>query len=160
MFELKQKGAGLVEVVVGAAIVTLVVISLLATYGLYLTQGLENVGRVQAALISEEGIEALKFMRDASWTTNIVPLTASSTYYLVYSGGIWDSTTSPVMIDGKFVRTFTLYNVSRDTNSNIVTSGGTNDPGTKKATVSVSWRISTGTTTKQVSTYLFDLYGN
>lgn len=148
------------EVVVGAAIMVLVFLSLVSAYAMYLRGGLANPNRIQAALLAEEGIEALKYLRDGSWNTNINSLTIGSPYYLDFSAGTWKATTTPSSIDGKFARTFVLNSVMRNASSDIVLSGGTNDTGARLAKVSVSWHSADGTITSNISSYIFNLYGN
>ena len=46
---------------------------------------------------------------------------------------------------GIFARSVVLENVQRDVNSNIVSAGGIEDPGTKKVTVTISWLAKTKT---------------
>ena len=155
-----KKGTTLVEVIVAAAILVLVVLSLVSAYLFSLREGLGVTQRVQAPLLAEEGIEAMKWLRDGGWSTNITPLSPGSTYYLVATSSVWQATTSPSMLFGKFQRTMTLYNVNRDTNGDIVSSGGVLDAGTKKVVVTVSWFSAGGTTTRTISTYLTNLFSD
>ena len=152
----------LIEVILGAAIVLFVVTSVVSAYITYLRVGLANVKRVQAAFLLEEGIEALRTMRDAGYTANIASLSTTTNYYLAFatSTNLWQSTTSPAFIDGIFGRTVGIADVSRDTGGVIVTSGGSFDSGTKKITISVSWNSPQGTTTKSISAYISNLFNN
>ena len=63
-------------------------------------------------------------------------------------------------VDNIFERIFTIENVGRDANDDIIGSGGINDPDTKKIVVSVSWRGRNGTTTESMSTYITNLFSN
>ena len=102
-------------------------------------------------------MDAVKILRDTSWSSGIGNLTVGSNYFFSYNGTTWVSTANNVYIDGIFERKFSLNNVYRDANDDIAVSG-TLDSGTKKATVSVSWRGRTGTTTKSASFYLTDFF--
>lgn len=96
--------------------------------------------KAQALAVAEEGIEAVRTIRDAGWTANIDSLTFGSTYYVATSSGQWILTaTDPGLIANAYARTVVIDNVSRDINDEIVTAGGTDDPGTKKVTVTVTW---------------------
>jgi hypothetical protein len=111
-------------------------------------------------MLLDEGAEALRLMRDDGWTTNIASLTVDTPYRLAWNNA-WTATTSTALIDNYFDRTFTLSSVSRDASSyDIVSSGGTADTNTKKATVSVSWNDGSGTTTKSVELYLYNRFAN
>lgn len=84
---------------------------------------------------AQEGIEGSKAIADYSWTTfrNAV----GSNHGLVKSSGLWTySGTSDTL--GAFTRVIAVTDVQRDGNGNIVSSGGNNDPLTKKVTVTVS----------------------
>lgn len=140
-----------------SAVLLLVVVSVMGAYSAYLRHGLLAVERVQAALLLEEGMEALRVMRDNGYTTYISTLSTSTAYRFSFDT-TYHATTTATLIDSTFDRTFRLSDVYRDTAGNIVSSGGVYDPGTKKAAVSVSWKTSSGTTTKSISTYLINLF--
>lgn len=156
----RKRGLSLIEVVVGAGIIGTSLVTVIFIYGSLTRMSYDNTARIQAAMLAEEGIEAVKTMRDFGWNSKISPLTNGSTYRLAYTNGAWSATTSTALIDNKFERTFVLAAVSRDINSNIVTSGGTNDTGTRKVTVSVAWSNGSATTTKTLESYIFNTFSN
>lgn len=154
----KNKGGfGMIEVVVGASIISLVAFSVASVATISTRLSNENANNTKAAFLMEEGVEAVKIMRDASWV-NISSLNTTNDYYLTFNGLNWATTTSNVFIDGVFERKLRLEGVNRDANQDIVTSGGTLDPDIKKITVSVSWRVRSATTTKSISTYLTNMF--
>ncbi len=157
-----SKGFGLIEVVVGAAIITASVLALIDAYNTYATYALNNSRNIQAALLAEEGIEAVKFLRDNSWSVKIAPLASTSVYYLSWNAGAWNlTTTTQSYVDGMFLRTLLVAAVNRDASSqDIVLTGGTTDPYTKKITVNVEYPTSKGTTTRSVSAYITNLFSN
>lgn len=153
-----QRGFGLVEVLVGAAIISGVLISLLGVAGNFVRVSHATVKATQAAYLLEEGMEAVRLIRDEGWTENIVPLTVGTLYYLEWSGTSWVATTSPVSIDDMFERSFVLENVYRDGNDDIAGSG-TIDSNTRALTVTVSWRgTGQATTSKSLSTYITNFF--
>ena len=153
-----DQGLTLVEVMIASAIILSAVMAMLGVYTLYLRVALSNGNAVKAAYLAEEGLEAVRFLRDDSWSARIVPLSNGTAYGIALSGGLWQATTTSWV--GNFERTFTLSAVSRDTNSDIVSSGGTLDPNIRLVTASVSWTQAGATTTKSISTYLTNLHGN
>jgi hypothetical protein len=153
-----SKGFGLVEVILGAAIVTLVVLATVQSYNIYINYALSNQNNLQAGFLLEEGVEAVIFLRDGGWSGNINSLTASSTYYLNFNGTTWLSTTTPQYTDN-FLRSFVLYSVNRDANDDISFSG-TNDPNTKLLTVTVQFPSGHSTTSKTLSTYITNINNN
>lgn len=152
-----SKGFGLVEIVVGASILTISLIGVSGYFQKALQLSQDSHKLVKASFLLEEGVEIAKFFRDTSWL-NISGLSPGATYYLRFDGVRWATTTSNIFIDNIFERKLIINNVSRDSNDDIISSGGTNDPDTKKVSVSVSWLGRNGTTTKTISTYITNIF--
>ncbi len=155
-----RAGFVLVEALVASAILAVVLAAGIGAFLLAVRTSLSNSTEVQSAFLAEEGLEAIRIIRDNGWSANIAPLTASSTYYIMWSGTTWAATTANTFIDDTFERTVVLYNVYRDANQDITTSGGTLDADTKKVTVNVSWRSPSGTTTTSLSAYIANVFSN
>lgn len=156
-FKSFSKGFGLIEIIVGSAALTISLIAISTYFQRSLQLNQDSVKITQASFLLEEGLEVAKFFRDASWQ-NISGLTPGAAYYFEFDGTKWATTSSNVFVGGVFERELVIDNVSRDANDDIVSSGGTNDPDTKKATISVSWLTRNGTTTKFISTYLTNIF--
>lgn len=152
-----SRGFGLIEIIIGSTILTVSLIAISTYFQKSLQLSQDSGKTVQASFLLEEGIEVIKFFRDTSWT-NISGLTVGTSYYFQFDGTKWATTTSNVFVDGIFERKLVIDNVSRDVSDDIVSSGGTNDADTKKATVSVSWLGRNGTTTKSISTYIANIF--
>lgn len=154
-----HKGFGLIEIVIASTIVSLTILSLGYVFSLSTRINGETVERVRATALAEEGLEVVRYLRDYGWTSKIAPLSVSTTYYLAFatSTSQWSVTTTPQVIDGLFTRTIVLSPVARDGSDNIVTSGGTVDAGTLKATSQVTWKASSSV---QVSTYITNMFNN
>ena len=146
----------LAEVVVGAAILVVFISGLVLSQKIFITQSSMAIERAQAALIAEEGIEIVKHFRDESWDAFYGP-GSNGTYGFAWDTN-WATTSSAEVIDDKFFRSFSVEDVSRDGSFNIVTSGGTVDPNTKKITVTVEWSRSGATTTKTMATYITNIH--
>ena len=155
----KQNGAGAIEVIVGLSIVLIGIFSLLRTYNYYLKFGLSHKYDVQAGLLLEEGVEAVKIIRNISWNSRISTLTPGTSYHLAFVNSLWTSTTTNKYIDGIFDRTFVLSDVYRDLSDDISDSG-TLDLNTKKVVVSIAYRNGLATTTKSISAYITNLFNN
>ena len=154
-----KRGISVVEIIIASAIISLSVISISVIYGNFVVLSLENTSKVQAALLLDEGVEAIKTMRGERWS-NIASTTASTTYYFSWTTNKWRATTTPVLVDGMFTRTFTTSSVYRDVSTfNILNdTSGTLDSGTKKIDISVSWKDKKATTTRSTSMYIFNIY--
>lgn len=144
---------------VAMSILLAVVVALAAVEGQYFRTVYATSPEVKAAYLLEEGVEAVKLLRDSSWSTYITPLSTSVTYYYTWTGSLWRETVTPALIDTLFARTFVVENVYRDSNKDIQSSG-TLDPNTKKFTVSVAWKAGSATTTRQVATYITNMFNN
>lgn len=156
----KQKsklGFGALEIVIGSAIISSVFLGLFTVASSALRSLNMNQSETKAVFLIEEGVEAVKILRDNSWT-NISNLTAGTNYYYNFNGTTWESTLTNTFVDSKFERKFVLADVYRDANDDIVTSGGALDTGTTKLTVTVSWPSRGTTVTKSVSTYITNLF--
>lgn len=156
------RGFGLVEVLVAVSIIAITSVSIFNVYTAYLRAELNNVKSVKAAFLMEEGLEVVRLLRDTSWSSYIAPVTASTTQYLNWTGSAWQFTTTPQMIDTRYARTVVFTAVYRDANNRIAASG-TLDPNTRGFTVAVAWpddNTALSTTTKQISSYITNLYGN
>ena len=154
-----SQGIALLELVVGLSIISVALAALLLSYKAHLRAGLANTQSLKAAYLSEEAFEAVRFMRDSGWTKNIASLVNGTAYYLYWSGSSWTSTSTVQNVDG-FSRSFKVSAVNRDSNDDIVTSGGTLDSNAKKVDVTVAWNPGNATTTKVLSTYITNLFNN
>lgn len=150
----------LIEAVVASALVLAVVGGLGSAFSLALKSSLSDTANIQSALLCEEGLEAVRILRDNSWSTHIAPKVSGTAFYLSFYGDTWTATSSNVRIDGFFERSVTLFNVYRDSSQNIVPSGGTLDANTKLAVVSVFWRDRGATSTRSLSTYITNIFDN
>ena len=164
MFFKKQSkfnnGFSLVEILVGVSIIC---VSLLLIVNL--ETGISKIGygsmaRVQAGMLAEEGITAVRNIRNSSWQ-NINTLNNNVPYRLYWdqAGKTWQATTSATLIDGQFDRTVTFYAVNRDSTSfDIVQSGGAVDYGTRGFIVNVSWLDNNGTSTRSLTSYIYNIF--
>ena len=98
---------------------------------------------------AQEGLEIARKIKDDSWTYFTANAGANKGVAKNINGA-WEFSGSS-NISGDLTRVIYIANVSRDAESNIVESGGTDDLMTKKVTVTVS---GTGITDYVLSTYL------
>lgn len=154
-------GFMLVEIIIASAMITMVLLSVELYYKKVLDVSEDTTRHIQSGFLLEEGIEAIKQMRDQSWSGKIATLGTTTTYQLSWSGTVWRATTTSQRIENIFIRTFTIADVRRDASDNIAPSG-TYDPGTKKVSMSVAWRRKGGnaTTTESAETYIANLFTN
>ncbi len=150
------QGISLVEIIIGAAIISAGILSINMVYNTYVQYALANQRNAEAAYLAQEGLEVMAFLRDGSWDTNIRTLSTTTPFYLTFSGGTWATTTSQQYVDGIYLRSVSVSDVKRDANNDIA-STGTYDPDVKLITVSVSYTQGHATTTQTLSEYLTDM---
>ncbi|QQR77240.1 MAG: hypothetical protein IPJ67_03785 [Candidatus Moraniibacteriota bacterium] len=133
------RGFSVVEVLLGAALFAVFASGAIAL----LLQGLQADRLAEeesvASNYASEGLEALRSMKNQSFAS--LTTTASSGIDRVGSGGVWAFSGASTSY-GKYVRTVSVAPVSRDGNGNVVASGGTNDPLSRKVTSTVTWPVS------------------
>lgn len=153
-----QRGFGLIEILVGSAILTTALWGISAYYQSSIQVSRTTAQIVQASYLLEEGIEAARFFRDTGWA-NVGAPADGTTYFLTFNGTSFATSTADTgFVDGVFERTLMFNDVYRDINDDITSSGGTLDPNTKKVTVTVGFWDRTATTTSTLSTYFTNIF--
>lgn len=153
----------MIEVLVATSIIATAILAAMGVFGTMSNLAYRNTARIQASFLADEGIEAVKTLRNASWNTNIKNLNISQKYYLYWNNHSWNINATSTLIDGQFSRYFTFYNVYRDSNFNIVsstTSGATVDTDMRGMIMNVAWVDGVGTSSKSIDTYLYNLFAN
>ncbi len=149
----------MVEVLVMVSIATFSIFFIWKVYTVFIKISLSNPSFFQASFLAEEGIEAVKFMRDSGWSANIAPLVSGTLYTLTFNNVAWGVSVDYAFIDNRFDRRISVENVYRDGSGNIASSGSL-DPNTKKILSTVSWQNDTATTTRQITTYVSNIFNN
>src|SRR3989344_5849188 len=141
-----HSGFGLVEIVVvtGIILMTFFGFSQAGLLSLRLLQSEKE--NLQAMLLAQEAMEAVRAIRDESWVNNITPLANGTPYYLITENGLWRITAaSPGSLNGKYLRSIMfdqVFRKSSDPGKDQISSGGdTYDDSayTRKVTVRVAW---------------------
>lgn len=152
-----SQGFGLIEmmIVCGIIVMTFIVFARAEVSALRLFRAEQE--NMESSLLAAEALEAVRSVRDESWAGNIAwrtqsPLASPSVpYYPVVISGKWSlATSSPGLVNGIYARSVIFEKVGRDASDRIVSSGGTDDPGTRKVTS----RVRLGTKTFYVVSYI------
>lgn len=154
-----ERGFELVEVVLASAILSLTLLAIIAIGGRSIIVSRRALETYTASNFLEEGAEAVRTIRDSGWIS-ISGLTPATPYYPVYDIGTntWSLSTSPS--DGTvgiYTRSLVMSPVKRTVGGDI-SDTGTDDPGTKLFTETVSWPENDGTATEHLSFYLSDIF--
>lgn len=151
-----NRGFMMIEIIVAVSIITVSILAAMAVTQKSVYVSRQAYHATQAAFLLEEGAEAVRIIRDNAWS-NISSLTVGTNYYPTWAGGTWTLSQTANTV-GIFTRTVTLASVNRDDTTKDIASAGTNDPGTKLVTVTVSW-IEGGTTiNKTLQFYIIDIF--
>lgn len=151
-----NKGFMIVEILVAISIITVSILAAMAVAQKSVYISRQAFHATQAAFLLEEGAEAVRIVRDNAWS-NISSLTADTNYYPTFSGGTWTLSTTANTV-GIFTRTVVITNVKRDDTTKDISSIGTDDPGTKLVTVSLSWGEGGVTITKTLPFYIINIF--
>lgn len=138
-----KEGISIIEILVVVTIIVIGLAGLLgsATYSLKISTILKETN--EANSIAQETIEAVRNFRDGTnWSINgLGILTTDIDYFPQKSGSPpkWQLVLGAETI-GIFNRKVVFSEVFRDTSDNIVKTGGTDDPNTRKVVVTVNWK--------------------
>ncbi len=149
----------LIEIVIASAIIATSVLSIVVAINFFLKLSFSNSKEVGAVLLLEETSEAVQLIRDKGWS-NISGTNPSIKYHIYWSTSDYFTTTTPQLINEIYTRTVQFQNVGRDANDDIVSSGGTNDPNTKKVLIEISWNTFGTTTIKKSQMLIHNVYAN
>lgn len=161
-----KAGFSVVEIIVAGALLTAFAAGIIAASHYELKAVDESAKLGKAAFLLEEGIEAVRIMRDRGWTANIADLVSSTNYYPVFSINWKLQTTDPGLIDNVFSRTVVFEDVYRkNADDDIVDISSSDpktiDPNTRKITATVGWKAADGTSRQEsLSTYVANIFQN
>ena len=143
-------GISIIELLVGAGILTLSLSALLGFLSFALSAASFAKQQAQATALAEGALESLTNFRDGTaWNVDdpqnqydgLGRVQTGVPYHMGLSLDVplrWQLLSGAETV-GIFARTIVFENVQRDVNSNIVSVGGISDPDTKKVTVTVLW---------------------
>lgn len=150
-----NRGSILVEIIVGAAILSVVSLTFLGTFAFLSRLHQRDMLIIKGDLLAEEGLEAVRYIRSTGWFE--LSSLVGATRYIELGTSSWGITTTPEIIDGVFSRTLKIYSVERDISQDIVSSGGIVDPDTLLAEVTVSWEWRGTTSSVTYKTYVTNI---
>ncbi len=160
-FVRRSAGFGMVEIIIGTAVLATTMLGISALFQKTLSVGSATQSVLQANFILEEGIEAVRIMRDGGYANNILGLSTTTPTYLAWSSvtSRWATTSVNTLIDARYERRLDVADVKRDVNDDIA-EVGTYAPDTKLITMTVSWSDRGATTSRSISTYITNIFNN
>jgi type II secretory pathway pseudopilin PulG len=124
----------LIEILLAFAISAIMMPALLMSFVASRQGKVQQNQRLDATMLATEAMTAVRTVSELGWPF----ISTNGTYHPVLVNNTWSLASGTESVNG-FSRYLTVGDVYRDANGNIVTSGGTLDPSTKKVTVTVSW---------------------
>jgi len=152
-----QSGFSIIEIIIILLILSIGFLTMLQFYRLAISQNTKQQNEDQAIYLASAGLEAVRQIRDRDW--NILTGLANNTSYQLRqirqtdAPIIWQLVPGNETI-GQFQRQITLGAVNRDSNANIITSGGTFDDETRQINTTIIWQEANQTRQINLSTYL------
>jgi len=133
-----RRGIVAAEIVISVALVATILLYSIDAVSRFLKTGSGHTAQVQAVYITEGTLESVRFIRDAGWSAfQALPL--NTDLYVAYGSSTITATTTP-QLEGVYSSVFRISGVSRDaTTKDIVSSGGTNDTGTRLVIATTTW---------------------
>ena len=152
-----KRGITIVETLFAAALVASFMGVLSAALILYFQTSTAVPKYTAAVFLADEGIEAVRSIRNEGWDTEIGGLDNDVLYHLYFAEGKWNATTTEQIIDGTFTRTFVLREVERDVDGRINDAGVVDDE-TRLVEVSVEWDGLIGKSEVGLSAYITNIF--
>lgn len=128
-------GFSVIEIIVAGAIFLATVAAFTAAYGFLNTLSDRAAERTMAAVLLEEGSEAVLLLRDLGWDSEIAPLALEQGYSLHWDGAAYRLSSSTVPVDG-FRRRVTFFAVRRNV-SGILAENGAVDAATRRVRIEI-----------------------
>lgn len=147
-----QRGFSIIEIILAIAVFVIFSSGAVAV----ILQGLSanRLGKEQtvATEYAAEGLEAMRSIKNQSFSSLVSTTSAGVARSLA---GTWIFSGTSNIFDGRYTRTIAIADVQRDGSGNIVASGGTVDPNTRKITATVAWNFTPARSDSVIlSTYL------
>ncbi len=136
-----NEGFGIIEIVIAVSIFVIIAVSAVSTViGSFSTNRLGDE-QTEATVFAEQGLEAAKSIKNRGWTTQFLATNCATACGIGTSGSAW-AWAGTNNVSGKFTRVVQVQPVQRNISGDIVESGGTNDPDTRKIISTVNWNFS------------------
>lgn len=136
LFNTSLRGQTLVELILAMGIAAIIFPALLTGFMSSREGKIQQAQRLQAIALLKETEQAVKSVRSTNWSS----FATDGTYHTIKGTSSWSLGSGTTTISG-MTQAIAISDVNRNTNGEIVTSGGTTDPSTKKVVTTISWAI-------------------
>jgi Tfp pilus assembly protein PilV len=158
-FKKKNNGQSLVEIIIAVSIISVIFVASVSALVTALRSNRQTAKQATASFLAQELLDEVHSVSEGYWPSlyNVTGGKGStSTYHIVGTSTLSIATSAENIGENGIVYScwFSVENVNRDSNGNIATSTGTEDPSTQKVTVYVNWRESGATSSINIVEYL------
>lgn len=133
------KGISIVEIIVAAGIIAVSVTGIVAAIQIYLKVVYQNSREAQAVLVLDETAEALQYLRDVGFSSNIANLDLNQQYTVYWNGAGYSLSTSTIVLPYDMTSKVSFEEIQRNSSDEIVSTGGGLDSNTRKALITIEW---------------------
>ncbi len=126
----------MVEIIVAAAIFVTALVAFVTAFGFLDQLSNSSEDRAMAAVLLEEGAEAVLLLRDLGFDEKIAALEGAGQRSLYWNGSEYQTAAGESLIAGRYTRTVTVFPVYRDGQGGLADSG-TADPDTRRVRIEV-----------------------
>lgn len=156
MKDVHSKGFSVVEILAAVGIFVTAIVAFTASFTAFTTLIRHTAERTQAALLLEEGAEAVQLLRDTGWDTAIAPLADDTPYSFYWNGSTYVATTTETVIADRYVRTITFAPAYRNGADQIADSGS-EDEDTRRVMIAV-YRLGEAEAIAEGETLVHNIY--
>lgn len=128
-----NKGQSLIEILIVIMLLAILIPPLFMVIMASRDGKLQQSKRLEATAVMKETQEALRIIRESGWNSIANP----GTYHPTLTGSTWNLSSGTEVTNG-IMKKVEVFNVNR-LNNQIVQTGGTYDPSTKRVVTTVSW---------------------
>lgn len=133
----KYKGFSLVEILVAVGVFAIVTVSIAGLFTTLSVNSTNDSEMISAQLEMRKMVSLVVKHKGEAWYEIMDNSDGNQKYISIVEGGT--AISDGVLVENGYTEYFTINNVLRDTSGNIVDSGGSIDPLTKKITLNISW---------------------
>ncbi len=150
-----NSGFGLIEIILVVGVGMATFLGIEQYLNLSLKAAIEDSRQTEAFYWAKANLEQARAVRDEDWTL-ISTLTIGNQYNFIANGATPEKWIAQIGMrsESRYTVWFTVSQVQRDANSDIIAIGGTVDPNTLKINSNVSWLENTATKQISISEYL------
>jgi type II secretory pathway pseudopilin PulG len=134
LISMRNRGQSLVELLLAVGLAFVIMPALITGFVASREGKATQSLRLEATALLKEAVEAVRSVRTLGWESFAV----NGTYHPVISGANWSLTAGTETIND-LERSIVISDVNRDTNGDIIATGGSVDPSTKKVVITIAW---------------------